>query len=253
MRRARPTIRPCPKCGKPFRHEQWASFNGHTLAVSAAYTDGYICRPNMPKMDVLVRCPECGKWVWLEDTRIIRSYEGYEARKLPVYMFKTPEQARQFNDRIVEGYVPDSEYEESQFSQFPCDADYRDALESGAADTPERERYLRIRAWWVGNGSRRRAKEPGPLSDAEHRNLEALADLCDESDADQLLVKAEAMRELGRFAESCHLLIGLLNREDGMTAADLGSNGDAYGCNEEAKWNFRLALRIAELVFNCNI
>ena len=107
-------------------------------------------------------------------------------------------------------------------------------LEQGIAD-PEKERYLRIRAWWEGNGKQRgdldwlwpETNQPvidepkdqikHPLSDKETRNLQALAEILNETDANDRLMKGEIMRELSRFDAASALLEGPF--EEGLLRA----------------------------------
>lgn len=90
-------------------------------------------------------------------------------------------------------------------AQHPCEADYRDAIKSGVGGTPERLSYLRMRLWWAGNDAIR-AGEKANLSEEHLQNLIAFAPLLSEANPDQRLMKAEFLRELGRFADAEALL-----------------------------------------------
>lgn len=140
------------------------------------------------------------------DAREIRRFEGRQISKLPAFLFDDADRCKRINDGIVEGYSPDPEYEQTKFFIAPCAQDYWAALASGAADTIERERHLRMRFWRAGNDSRRRGRDALRLSLQERINLKALCQLCSEADDQQRLVKAEAMRELGNFGEALRLL-----------------------------------------------
>jgi len=83
--------------------------------------------------------------------------------------------------------------------------DYLALLAAGIADK-EKEHYLRLRAWWAGNDARRQGATPRPMSDEETANLEAFAPLLDGSDENDRIMKAEVMRELGRYEDATTLL-----------------------------------------------
>ncbi|NTU99432.1 hypothetical protein HGA64_05535, partial [Candidatus Falkowbacteria bacterium] len=88
----------------------------------------------------------------------------------------------------------------------PSFKQYASLLEQGIKEK-EREKYVRLHLWWVGNDARRRetSKAPG-LSVRESANITALAELLDEADDYEILLKAEVMRELGRFTDAQTLL-----------------------------------------------
>ncbi|MDC3957536.1 hypothetical protein KEG38_27000 [Polyangium jinanense] len=75
---------------------------------------------------------------------------------------------------------------------------------------PNREAVLtlRIKAWQAGNDARRGADSVAAVawSNEAAENLEALVALLSEDDPDERLMKAEALRELGRF-ETCLALL----------------------------------------------
>jgi hypothetical protein len=83
------------------------------------------------------------------------------------------------------------------------------------ADTPEKVRYIRVRAWWSANDGLRPDRSRGtPSLSAEARaNMESLLNSLSESDEQQRLMKAELARELGRFEEAERLLSGEYSEE----------------------------------------
>jgi len=84
---------------------------------------------------------------------------------------------------------------------MPTAGDYRGLLAAGPHDR-QKERYLLIRAWWAGNDKRRESKDSGSLSEPEIVNLRVLVASLDESDNEDRIMKAEALRELGMFHEA---------------------------------------------------
>ena len=78
-------------------------------------------------------------------------------------------------------------------------------LDAGV-DEKSKEIYARVRAWWLGNDSRRGSTDPSVLTSMEIANLRCLSNLLDESNHQERLVKAEILRELGEFELSLQLL-----------------------------------------------
>lgn len=99
------------------------------------------------------------------------------------------------------------EWETLEFAEEPDEGDYLAATSNGTADTEEKLRYIRTRLWWRGN-DRVRREEITQLPQEHIQNLSELASLLSEDDANQRLMKAEALRELSRFDEALRLLEG---------------------------------------------
>jgi hypothetical protein len=73
------------------------------------------------------------------------------------------------------------------------------------SDTSEEKKAERHKRW--------KANARRPLSADEVQNLEALAELLDESDSNDRLMKVEIMRNLGRFRDASKLLAGKFDTE----------------------------------------
>lgn len=90
--------------------------------------------------------------------------------------------------------------------------DYDDVLSMlTRIDNPEQEKQARINVWRLWNDRRRYASEEKPLTNSETTNLLLLAKLVDEKTDDDLVTKAEIMRELGCFEEALALLAKMVN------------------------------------------
>lgn len=100
----------------------------------------------------------------------------------------------------------ENEYKDVSFAAAPTAKNYLRALASGLAVTPEKERYLRTRLWWVSNDPARRGRAASPLSDELKENLRLLRVLLDVDAPDQRLMAAEICRESGEFAAAKELL-----------------------------------------------
>jgi hypothetical protein len=168
-------IRKCSSCSGYI--EQFQITSGNTFGVKI-WTDGWRDAPMMPDQPLLVECPHCKALIWIEElekTGEIDQWGGRDYKK---------------------GSEP---YNTPGFDR------YLEFLKAGKI-TPEKVQYIRMRAWWAGNDARRETGKKKPLSDTEVDNLQALADMLDDGDFDERLMKTEILRELGRFDEARKLL-----------------------------------------------
>ena len=170
-------IHECTSCGSHVAEETQASGN----SCGAKYwTDGRREAPMDPDQDWLVICPHCHSLVWID--------EGTQ-----IGMTDHP----RFNS---------STYPDAQPALSPEHQDYlRYSKECGSLDY-EKERYVRLRAWWLSNDVRRTTSQKVPLSSDEIENLRAYIRLLDFSDPVDRISKAEALRELGEYDEAVHML-----------------------------------------------
>ncbi len=162
-------------------------------------TDGKSYEPMACRRPALIICPHCHAPIWPED----------------------------IGPPILRGSVrsPFVDIPGALFCKSPSEDDYYALLGQGDL-TSERERYIRMHAWWIGNDRRldpatvdaygrpiwgqqpdaRSGALQTPLSERQRENLVALAAMLDETNAPFLLLKAEAIRELGNFEEAVALL-----------------------------------------------
>lgn len=238
-------IKQCPKCQETFKQYTLQSANG----IGATYwSDGKVQAPSWPATPRLVKCPHCGYFVWLEEATIVETFpperddneairseeEFFERlRQLLAYLSKFEE-----NRCRVDGVLL---YEEL------TEQDYLAALRMPITDSPDKVRYLRIRAWWAANDRRRpnpffgffdemkeqsiktfkvqdgrwiecpnsaplgfsfnRRKEAITLSADARANMESLFLDLSEANERERLLKAELARELGRFDEAKRLIV----------------------------------------------
>ena len=184
-------IRKCSACGQLI--EESTILSGNTFGATY-WTDGKRDAPMLPDSLWLVQCPHCQALVWLDEQEQAGEKEPWGA------------------DDTFEGSRPVAE---------PTHEAYLHALAEGLPSA-EKERYVRLRAWWSGNDTRRGAKTRSGLSEKELRNLEAFAELLDEGEGNDRLTKAEIMRELGRFDEAAGLLTEPFSEELSRAAAFIG-------------------------------
>lgn len=133
----------------------------------------------LPDRPWLIACPHCRALLWINELRELAAIDPQKGR-----------------ERFV--------------TALPCETprldDCLSFLRRGAL-TPDKERYVRVRAWWAGNDERRKSAPKLPLSQAERSNLSALIRILEKSaHGGDILMRAEALRELGRFDEVLALL-----------------------------------------------
>lgn len=177
----------CPLCSSLAACQTWMS--GNTFGIRL-WSDGKSIAPMLHPEPLIVKCPHCNGCYWRHDAK--ESGEMYRFRPDP------DDKEAQINpDWIAAPRVED-----------PCEADYFKAIDEGFAKTPEQERILRILAWWSSNDKFRENNTASnwSLSEAGRRNLEALIALLDESEVNDLIRKAEVLRELGQFERATELL-----------------------------------------------
>lgn len=168
----------CPHCNVVLRRATYSS--GNTFG-STLWSDGCLQGPMMPKAVVATRCPSCSNAFLIEDGKDLGEHEWGE-ESAPV----------SYNDS-------------SRVSHADADA-----LAEIAANThdPDRLRQLCIAIWHAQNhGHRRKDGEATPDRSIEfEENLERLVGLLGNDKAQAQLMKAEALRELGRHGEAIAVL-----------------------------------------------
>ncbi|MEJ2401944.1 MAG: hypothetical protein P8Y52_11205 [Xanthomonadales bacterium] len=172
----------CPRCDHGFSYMAVGSFN--TFGATF-YTDGFIEGPMYDDQGRLFRCPQCRAIGWNDE--FICEEPGDDEDEL----------AAVFDGEV--GPIPMREY-----PGLLAEAPWRG---------PDEEKYVRIAAFWAANMPRRAPdSQPAPFNDDEHRNLLALLDLLGDSSQDRLM-RAEILREMGRFEECLEVLVGFDDTE----------------------------------------
>jgi hypothetical protein len=168
-------IKRCPACRGSVAQRTVAS--GNTFGATQ-WTDGKREAPMLPETPKLVRCPHCQTLLWIGELEQIGSVGKWES--FDVFPGAKDHEVPSLDDLF--------------------------ALLDGNLLDPDKQRYVRMRALWTGNDGRRLEPDGKPLPDRERWNLEALAATLPGSVDDALLLKAEVLRELGRFDEARELL-----------------------------------------------
>jgi hypothetical protein len=159
------------------------------------WTDGKLSNLNRLADPKIAVCPHCQALLWIYEMK----QQGDE--------ITGPEQLREKGEKVIP-------LQEPTFKQ------YATLLEQGAV-AGAKERQARFGLWWAGNDMRRRpdSKAAGP-GFRERANMAALAEMLDETVAQDLVLKAELMRELGLFPDARALLRKSVDEKQ-QPAADL--------------------------------
>lgn len=180
-------IKECPHCHGNFKEGSIES--GNTFGATY-WTDGKREAPMLPDQEWLLVCPHCGAGFWSDDLEPIDALDFYHG----------------VSESLVE------KYSQTPSAKTPSISDLHQALFNETEDN-ERIEYLRIKIWWTGNDVRRENPDGPAMTVLEKENLVALIPLLgqDERDEQALVMKAEALRELGRFDDALNVLDKITN------------------------------------------
>ena len=172
----------CPKCGQFIAKESMMSGNTFEATI---YSDGKTEAPMLLDTPEITRCRACGKIFWLGKSKLIGSYDWKSKTKSGLW----------FSDR----------------ARFLTLTEYFMALNSGLAENPDEELYIRRRIWWAYNDRIRRDREGRLFLDDEDKenwkmNCDELLRLLDPEIINHRIMAAEIHRNLGDFEECKKLL-----------------------------------------------
>lgn len=177
-----PTIvRKCSACGTLIAELTIAS--GNTCGARF-WTDGKREAPMLPDALWLVKCAHCGALIWINEQKKVGELGPWAPRGKDAARFRS-----------------------ARPPAAPSLDDYFAALSAPIADA-QKERYIRLRAWWAGNDCRRQSGHAAPMSDQEIANLRTFLPFLDDADENDRVMKAEVLRELGMFRQAESLLLG---------------------------------------------
>jgi hypothetical protein len=171
----------CPNCKVTLRRKTLRS--GNTFG-STLWSDGYLDAPMRPQVVEVTRCPVCQGPFFVEDAEDVGDEWSYGA--------------------VWRGL---SEVLPEDFQKAPkvAEADHV-ALSELAQKTADRERlrYLLMQSWQIYNHPVRKRKVKGKKPNPEGLKgaLERLIGLLDDDRGQDQIMKAEALRELGKHAEA---------------------------------------------------
>ena len=163
----------CPYCCVNLSH---SIPTNSTTENAIFYSDGFAIGPNLPKVSKLVQCPVCDE----------------------VFFYESLEIQLQLNEQenYTEAVEPSMEH-------------YFELLNNSKELSLDQQIYLRKELWYFGTHHPSGNNEL--LNNPEFKmqwidNLEALEALLDAENPEQVLIKAEANRHLGRFTRCLELL-----------------------------------------------
>jgi len=153
--------------------------SGNTFGA-VYWSDGKRESPMLPEYPAATTCRRCGHFFFFEDAA-------------------SPEP--QDDPQVKERNIADNLYWQE------CNT----ALGDGAPRSKPQEIYLRLRLWWSANDAVRHGKSATPScpEDVFRGNLDALLPHFEGPDPSETILRAEVLRELGRFDDALRaLLIG---------------------------------------------
>ena len=165
-------VKKCPDCAKYILD---STRSGNTFR-SVLWSDGKLVGPMLPEVERLVLCPQCRAGVWILELPELKEYIDYDDVEI---------------DANGQTYTV-------QFFESLTFADYMRYLVTANIDAGK-QIYVRRAAWWCANDNRR-TNNPMPLTPPEIANLRALLPLLVSSHAEQVIMKAEILRQLADFA-----------------------------------------------------
>ncbi|WP_439882173.1 hypothetical protein ACSX1A_03210 [Pontibacter sp. MBLB2868] len=149
-------------------------YSGNTFGA-VFYTDGKMEAPMLPEYPQITKCPACKELFWIDEAEEIGEY------------FPSP---------LLPGE------REIPTVRFLSITDYYRALKKGLSRNNEDELFLRKHLWWKFNDRVRKGKSLLNSPREENiwkTNLVILEGILDNKDAEQRIMKAEALRHLGFF------------------------------------------------------
>jgi len=165
----------CPHCGYLAYQETVMSRN--TIGAKH-WSDGKVTAPMYPEFPELVLCKKCSNFYWMRNAYRFDRFSSYEE--------------------------PEIKQDKIEYLEFPTFYQYFQAL-----DSIHDEHYIRTRIWYSFNDYFRKGKEDlitQEMMEMNNENLLKLLDLTGESYNSDILIKAEILRNLGRFEESSKIL-----------------------------------------------
>lgn len=211
----------CPECH--CQYEIWYLTSCNTIGAKV-YTDGYIDGPMYDDGGRIVKCPACGVIKWDEDIPIIPyPVKGFDIKSVDELPKDRP---AEFYEEFFKAYYESrsklgEELGDLPLASFVRGQQYEDILLKRFWNTPEQEKYVRIRAWWSINNAYRDNVQKYTASLHKHEeNLQALLELLNPDipdldpdcsafhleDLGEPIMRAEVLRELGKFDECVKLL-----------------------------------------------
>jgi hypothetical protein len=216
----------CPSCSAVAYQESIAS--GNTFGA-VYWSDAKREAPMLPESSALIACPICSTYLWIESL-------------VPIGQFNRYPSLQQITSKQERPKLP-VEWADARQFRTPDAKDLAHALDAGLADTPERERHLRVRLWWRLNDRHRGDEKRDESADDTTflSNLDKLASLLDDG-ANDALLRAEIARERGCFSRAVELCDALISMNAAAHIKETAGLIRARAVAEDARV-FRLDLK----------
>lgn len=165
----------CPHCGHPAKKRTYYSWNTFGAVL---WSDGKQVAPMKPEIPDFVFCKKCNNLYWIKDATEVCNEENFKS------------------------FYP--EEKEIEFIEFPSFLEYHKAI-----SLIDDIKYIRTEMLFCFNDLIRDKKVSEITKEVQklhEENLFELTELLDESDENDLIMKAEAYRNLGLFGMSESIL-----------------------------------------------
>jgi len=179
----------CPRC----KNKMYTiGVMSYTLRNSEVFSDGkVISNPPRPSEQNILICSKCYKAFWKNDALFDNEKPEELADELP--------EANSITD-LFPGFKPDHKIKLANY--------YNELLDTGFANTEEREVFLRLELWRTLNDIVRYQKEsmPEEIKGLFNSNLIQLIEVYTPNSEEEQLLLVEMYRELGEFEKASALL-----------------------------------------------
>lgn len=212
----------CPHCRTVLR--RWTIGSGNTFD-STLWSDGYLDAPSLPRAVDTTRCPSCGKAFLVEDAEDLGEYwtcgynGGDSETTLPQEYKDAPTVEDAKPDALLELILQTEDRDRLRSLCIQTWHIYNEAYRNSKPEGQgqrlyglngiikrlvNRLRHLRIQIWREDKQTSQnpKFKEQVQRPADFYGNLERLIGVLDDDHGHHQIMKAEALRELGRYAEA---------------------------------------------------
>lgn len=198
MKQGSPQIVVCPLCKGLAKYRTLLSGN---YIDARLWTDGKLVAPMFPQAPAVVKCKHCKECYWLSEANKFSILNLFRRLKA---VWSHPE-----------------------FVEEPSEEEYYQAIRKNLAKTPQQEKVLRILAWRRRNDAYRkesisRLERQVDTSSQWRENLESLLSVLDDPTENDLIVKAETLRHMGRFQETAEILERISSPDYAAFVSEIG-------------------------------
>lgn len=196
-------IRTCPFCKAEMRIRTMASGNN---IDAKSWSDGYTYARMMPPRLFIAECRTCLKIFWIKDSPLIGELDNIISFDEDYYL------QEEIKIKLQKLYnIPKDKYQlwkEIEYLTQLNKSQLMQAVKNRLWSNRDEEIYIRQNLWWKINDTVRN-NSGGNLEDKDiaifESNLKTLIDIY-KNEKSEIILKAEAYRELGEFERSSEIL-----------------------------------------------